>query len=641
MDTPGGRPTPGLEHALTLLAGGGDDAQVIREALRAAASAAGASQAVAIAQRGSSQAEVAAYGVPSDCLRATASAAAAQASPAAKSDPLQGLNAGAVPVVFRGRVLGALAVAGPAATLDPTPLDTAAAIVGLVLDQAATVAAGVRLASAAPLAEVRDPADLGEAVMATLAEAAPLPAFVCLPEGGRLRVAKYRGIERDRLSALVGAPEFLEMVRAWRERPAGAEASHRLDLNALGATIVCAPVLGGAGIGLVGLVVDSSQAPEASRLLDDLAPHVSAARARSEAEHGSRRRDHEIDMLVQANPLPMVVFDADGNFLRTNGAAGEALGLSGGFDAGRPARGRIGDLELERLLFDETRPGEMEVQIGTPPRAHRAVVTRIYDGDEHVRSVLTLEDVSTHRARNQLQEDFVAMIGHELRTPLTVAKGFLETVLSRGDNLEAEQRDEFLTTSLRQTERLEELINDLLFLSTERPRAGLHHEEVDVLAVASRLGDRYESRFPGRTIDCLPMGPTTAFVDQRYLAQALRHLLDNALKYSEGSVTVEVGGAGSTLTVAVVDQGPGIFSGDVERLFEPFEQKDSSSTRAHGGTGLGLYVTRRLVEALGGRLDCDSRLGQGSRFSFQVPRNPADSNGESPRVGAVRDDAGA
>jgi signal transduction histidine kinase len=100
----------------------------------------------------------------------------------------------------------------------------------------------------------------------------------------------------------------------------------------------------------------------------------------------------------------------------------------------------------------------------------------------------------------------------------------------------------------------------------------------------------------------------------------LHHLVDNALKYSDGEVVIELTDRGDELEIAVIDKGPGIFSGDVPRLFERFFQLDGASTRAHGGTGIGLYVSRRLVEAHGGKIWCESRLGVGSRFAFTLPR---------------------
>lgn len=329
------------------------------------------------------------------------------------------------------------------------------------------------------------------------------------------------------------------------------------------------------------------------------------------------RRDREVDGVVRAIPSPVVVLDTAGCFLRVNAAACELFGVSWGFDKGRPARGRLGNGQLEALVLDGEGAGEVEVEIGSPPRTFRATVTRVHDAG----TVLVLEDVSTRREHEQAQADFASVIGHELRTPLTVAKGFLETVLGRSDRLDAAQRDEFLRTALAQTERLEDLINDLLFISTERPRACF--EECDLLALAQEVVARFAARYPEREIDCIGLGgDPKAVAGRRHLTHALRHLVDNALKYSEGPVWVEVSADDATVEVAVADQGPGIFSGDLERLLRPFEQLDSSSTRHHGGTGLGLFLVRRLVEGLGGRLDCDSRLGQGSRFAVRLPRQP-------------------
>jgi signal transduction histidine kinase len=109
-------------------------------------------------------------------------------------------------------------------------------------------------------------------------------------------------------------------------------------------------------------------------------------------------------------------------------------------------------------------------------------------------------------------------------------------------------------------------------------------------------------------------------IDARHVHRAIAHLVDNACKYTEGAVGVELQMRDDDVEVAVVDHGPGIFSGDLPRLFNRFQQLDGTSTRAAGGTGLGLYIARRIVEAHGGRIGATSRLGHGSRFSFTLPR---------------------
>jgi signal transduction histidine kinase len=166
----------------------------------------------------------------------------------------------------------------------------------------------------------------------------------------------------------------------------------------------------------------------------------------------------------------------------------------------------------------------------------------------------------------------------------------------------------------RNLERLERLVEDLLFVSAvnDAPTA-LRRATVDVAELAEAMAS-------DRVRVVRPREPVRVDADADKLRHALGHLLDNALKHSDGEVVLEVHVLPDDVEVAVVDTGAGIFSGDVPGLFQRFHQLDGSSTRATGGTGLGLYVSRRIVEAHGGRIWCQSRLGHGSRFAFTLPR---------------------
>lgn len=635
MDLPGGRPTPGLEEAIRLLAQGADSSRVLREILRVAVTQTGGVRALVLARQGEHVADLAVHGTADACLRAATAEALARGAPARRSNPIEGANAGAVPVVGGGRVVGALGVAGPADRLDARALDTAAALVAVCLSREGVVSvSSAPFEALAPLAEATDRGEVAAAALTVLARFTSGPALVCFDQQGRLRVERYRAVAREDVSGIVGSPAFLDLVAKWRDRPLPPPGPEAVVVEGHG-VLACAPLVHGDGVGLLALVASHEDVPASLRLLGALAPHVGAALDRARAGVDVARRDREVDGVVQATPLPVVVLDAAGSFLRMNAPACELLGLSGSFDSGRPARGRLGAAALEALVLDGELPGEVEVELGSPARTFRATVTRVHDGAERLRTVVVLEDQSARREQEQARADFASVLGHELRTPLTVAKGFLETVLGHPDQVDGERRDHFLRRALAQTERLEDLINDLLYISTERPRDPSLFEACDVLAVAQEVVGRFAAAAPDREIECMALvGDARAFLDRRHLAHALRHLVDNALKYSDGAVRVEVSGDDRGLEVGVVDQGPGIFSGDLERLFRPFEQLDSSSTRDHGGAGLGLYLARRLVEGLGGRLDCDSRLGQGSRFTFRLPRRPA-----AARVPEVRDDA--
>jgi signal transduction histidine kinase len=231
-----------------------------------------------------------------------------------------------------------------------------------------------------------------------------------------------------------------------------------------------------------------------------------------------------------------------------------------------------------------------------------------------------LDDVTTEAETHQIKADFVAVIGHELRTPTTVIKGYLHTLINRGEALDTKTRQLALGSIDANVDRLIRLIEDLLFVSSiDSSRARLHIEEIDLgELVDTYKGDRVSVRRPRRELQLS--------VDRAKVDQVLHHLVENALKYSQGDVRIEVANRGDEVHVAVIDHGPGIYSGDVPRLFDRFWQLDGSSTRPHGGTGLGLYICRRLVEAHGGRIWCESRLGVGSSFTFVLPRQPPEAD---------------
>jgi signal transduction histidine kinase len=184
----------------------------------------------------------------------------------------------------------------------------------------------------------------------------------------------------------------------------------------------------------------------------------------------------------------------------------------------------------------------------------------------------------------------------------------------RGETLDPHVRELALKAVESNADRLQRLIEDVLFVSAvETGRTNLHMEDVDLgVLVDAVVQERVRVKRPRKDL--------TLSLDTAKVRQVVHHLVDNALKYSDGEVVVEIQDHGDEVEVAVVDKGPGIFSGDVPRLFERFFQLDGASTRAHGGTGIGLYVSRRLVEAHGGKIWCESRLGVGSRFAFTLPR---------------------
>ena len=171
--------------------------------------------------------------------------------------------------------------------------------------------------------------------------------------------------------------------------------------------------------------------------------------------------------------------------------------------------------------------------------------------------------------------------------------------------------------------RLEAVADQIALLSTDgrgTATVAVRPERLDVVAAVGMLVAARRAAHPDRNLALTAPGRLDVSVDRRLLERIVDPLLDNALRYSDGPVTVEIADRGDTFEVAVVDAGPGIFSGDIPGLFERFHPLDGSPARRGG---ISLYTGRRLAELMAGRLWCDSRLGIGSRFAVRLPCSPA------------------
>lgn len=252
---------------------------------------------------------------------------------------------------------------------------------------------------------------------------------------------------------------------------------------------------------------------------------------------------------------------------------------------------------------------------------------------ENARLVDRLKESLAHLTEmNRLKDDFVAAVSHELRTPLTSIQGYIKTLLRpEMRDYDRDAQHSFLEAVDRQSERLRSLIEDLLVVArldahevtpTWTP---VHIDDV-VERVLVELRDRKTSHDLVAEVADVP----TVDSDEGKIQQIITNLVDNACKYSPVGTTVRVEAhvEGEGVNVSVIDQGHGIPADEHERIFDRFYQVDQSSTRQAGGTGLGLYLCRRLADALGGRIWLERSDEKGSTFSFWVPIQPPSRPGE-------------
>jgi signal transduction histidine kinase len=250
--------------------------------------------------------------------------------------------------------------------------------------------------------------------------------------------------------------------------------------------------------------------------------------------------------------------------------------------------------------------------------------TPIMDADGAMETdVVVVRDVTRERRTDDAKADFVANISHELRSPLTPIKGFLLTLLREDRWFAEERRREYYRLMLGQAERLEALIEDLLNVTRVEAGSGtLAADPIDLVALVGAAIERFQADQPERAIQAeLPRGPVMARGNWLRVEQVLGYLLSNAVRYSPADQPIRVwlqAGPDEVL-VHVRDDGPGIPADEQTRIFERFHRGGYYLTREPGGAGLGLYLSKRLIEAMGGRIWVTSQLGQGSTFSFALP----------------------
>ena len=229
------------------------------------------------------------------------------------------------------------------------------------------------------------------------------------------------------------------------------------------------------------------------------------------------------------------------------------------------------------------------------------------------------------RELSEMKEEFLALTTHDLRSPLTVISGVISFFTSgRLGELSPEQKN-MVAMMERNTQNLIELVNDLLDASKlESGTMRLEVTSINVRGVVDELRESMEPLAREKEIElveALPEDLPPVEADRAKLRRVLLNLLSNALKFTQKGGTVEVRAAreGDRVRVAVSDTGVGIAPDDVARLFDKYEQARSRATRGEKGTGLGLYITKQLVELHGSQIKVESEVGQGSTFSFTLP----------------------
>lgn len=431
-----------------------------------------------------------------------------------------------------------------------------------------------------------------------------------------------------RLSEMIIPPRYREAhesgLRRFLDTGEGPVIGQRIEIEALrrdGAEfpveLAIWPLRSVAGLSFNAFIADISQRHRAEREIRD-----------SEAFKGA---------ILSSIAEGVIVSDAEDRIVLINPAMEGLGGWSSDEVRGRPMtevyvavdqRGhpinaehpRIGELFYDRdgVLTSRGHAVSLLKRDGLPvPVSWTLATIRDEAGDPQGR-VAVLRDVTEEREVDQLKSSLVSTVSHELRTPLTMIQGFSELLLAR--DMGRDKSLEALNQIHVSAERLARLIDDLLSVSRiDSGSIGLDLEPLDL----ARLVDRVVTDFSAAGRDLIVSSEDNlprVLVDSDRTLQVLTNLVSNAVKYSDdGPVEVRVARVEDAVRVSVTDHGIGLSQVELSQLFQKFFRADNSDVRKRPGTGLGLYITKHLVELQGGRMSVTSERGRGSTFSFTVP----------------------
>jgi PAS domain S-box-containing protein len=367
---------------------------------------------------------------------------------------------------------------------------------------------------------------------------------------------------------------------------------------------------------------------------------VLAAEYNRMAENLRQLRDSDLGKLLVAQQTteaaidslydPVIVTDADGCVTKLNPAAEEIFGSekeNAGMHVGEVARdvriaGAVAEaLESQRPVAVEEMSSVLPLAVAGSERAFRLRTTPMRDHDHLLGAVTLLEDITHLREIDRLKSDFIATASHELRTPLTSVQMGVHLLLEKAAGELTDNQVEVLSACREDCERLDKLMRDLLDLSRieageSKPTLALVKTKDLIDEATEELRAQVESKGLEFKVDA-PFTLPPVRIDRSQVERVLTNLIVNAIRYTQhGEIKISAQPRGNSVAVSISDTGSGIPQEYLPHLFDKFVQVPGATT---GGAGLGLAISRLIVEAHGGQISVQSEPSKGSTFTFTLP----------------------
>ncbi|MBI2265909.1 MAG: PAS domain-containing protein [Armatimonadetes bacterium] len=381
-------------------------------------------------------------------------------------------------------------------------------------------------------------------------------------------------------------------------------------------------------------------------LLSLLASHTAIAAENAEFYRGMQltnadlaRLKNYIQNILEQITSAIIALDTEGNITTFNIAAEKLFGIPARDATGKPfyvifgdpLRSHLRDKLVAAMLSQSPENSELECPVeGAPARTLALSTTLLQDENRTVIGfVVLLRDISETKELyalkrvDQLKSEFLSHVSHELRTPLTSIKAYVETLLLKHSRISSELQMECLEIINSESDRLARLLDDLLdFSRMEAQRLRLVKQSADLKELVVGTTEQMKHQTNKNSFKTIvPEEPVLAVVDRDRIKQALINLISNAIKYSPegGGIMVSLECHPDSLVVRVADHGVGISPENLPHIFEKFYRVEGPQSVQVSGTGLGLPITKTIIEAHEGSIWAESQWGKGTTISFSIP----------------------
>ena len=379
-----------------------------------------------------------------------------------------------------------------------------------------------------------------------------------------------------------------------------------------------------------------------SQILQGFADQAAIAVRNAQLYEQLNQERNRLAAVIENSANGIVIVDRMLNVLVVNQALTAMVDMTPEEAVGRPLREVLpievtegddindaGDLQAffaegsRRCEGDLVRPGGGRVSLAV-------IYTPLYDERGLlVNVIVNVYDITRFRGEEEMKSTFISIISHELKTPVALIKGYAQTLAREDANWDAETARQGLQIIEEEADRLEALINNLLDVSRiQASGLRLDYSDVNIEALLRRLAEAYRTQTQDHTIELDFPHPLPVIVgDEERLRQVFTNLLGNAIKYSPEGGLIRIGGwtehgppdQGDEVIIYVADEGVGIPQHELPHIFDRFYRVDSSLRRGTAGTGLGLFLSKAIVEAHRGRIWARSKEGQGTTFFVALP----------------------